>query len=365
MEISPDSTARPVAGGVLTTSGLDDLPQSLPYEIWTRPRDAAPETWVVLAPPGAAPVRLSSTAIKALKMRVDAHSAVPLVREAGVAVSEGTLAVSVQQSWPVGATLTVVTLSAALLAVAVGTLRMRRRATTIRRIARHEVASRESERERLAREIHDGPLQDLALLARSDRTPRDVQCTVRSVGSDLRALAAGLRPPALDRFGLVAALDDLGRRWGPRLAVGIRAPEEVPRLAPDTELAVYRVAQEALTNTAEHGRASAAWVFLRPRVGRFDLVVRDDGDGPDHPWNPSSDASRLVAAGHFGLVGMAERARALGGTLAFGRGPGDAGAEVVLSIPIPRSVGHHERSGVPGPEAQITRGRGAAGATSP
>ncbi|MGB3544780.1 MAG: response regulator [Rubrivirga sp.] len=131
----------------------------------------------------------------------------------------------------------------------------------------------------MSSEIHDGPLQELARLARS--SPPDIQKPLRDVGDELRALASGLRPSALDRFGLEPALEDLADRWArasPPLVVRVNI-DPGGRLPEDVELAAYRITQEALANAHTHGLARTAWVFLRRERGDVDLLVRDDGTG--------------------------------------------------------------------------------------
>ncbi len=202
----------------------------------------------------------------------------------------------------------------------------------------------------MAREIHDGPLQDVTSLVRVHSSESDATETapaeplvqsLRRVSGDLRALATGLRPPALDEFGLEPALEDLVDRWA-------RAPEPltvrlnaqhgpsgaVSRPSAEVELAVYRIVQEALTNAATHGRAATAWIFLTDRDGAVDVVIRDNGHGlSDAVRLDQSHTRKLVASGHFGLAGMTERAQSLGGTLDLRAGPGGLGTEVRLHIP--------------------------------
>lgn len=327
-----EPAARPVAGGeILVTPGGGSpvTPGPLPYEMWLGP-DAA---WVELTPTGTeAPVLLDGSTVGALKLVLDHNTPAARVESASVGVQDGDVAVAFRQEWPLGTTL-LFAISVLAVGLAVGVaVRSRRQADRLRALARREAESREAERTRVAREIHDGALQDLALLARSE-APVDVRDRIRDVGADLRALAADLRPPALDRLGLPAALEDLADRWARApdpLTVRVRVDDDRPRPAAADELALFRVAQEALSNASRHGRARTAWVFLRAA----ELVVRDDGKGlPDDVGLGPLGERRLLASGHYGLAGMAERARAAGGALRVARGPGGVGTEVRVRVP--------------------------------
>lgn len=354
--ISEPGAPRPVAGGVLRaapapgsdggTSGLG--PDPMAYEVW----EAGDDVWVDLyLAEGAAPVRLNAATVTALGLVVDRHAPDPVVQSVGVGVHDGAISIALRQEWPLGFVVAVALVFFALAAAVTAAVGAQRRLTRLQVLASREAASREAERARVAREIHDGPLQDLALLARSGAHDPD---RLRTVGSDLRALAADLRPPALDRLGLAAALDDLAGRWASApdpLDVRVDARSAF-RLPPPIELALYRTAQEALANAARHGRARTAWVFLLDRHGSdghglngphrrvcvgedaIELVVRDDGAGlPRSVALGSAGERRLLAAGHFGLVGMSERARAIGASLSVGPGPGGSGTEVRVAVP--------------------------------
>jgi signal transduction histidine kinase len=189
------------------------------------------------------------------------------------------------------------------------------------------LAAAEQERTRWARELHDDTLQGLAsvrlgLAASLRRAGADdaLATAVReAIGqldaeiAGLRALITELRPAALDQLGLAAAFEALANRareGGLEVDVSIDLPHDLdpklPRLLPELETAVYRIAQEALTNARKHGDARRAVVEVREQDHHVDVEVRDDGRGFD------------VAArngGGFGLVGMRERVELLDGTL--------------------------------------------------
>jgi signal transduction histidine kinase len=120
-----------------------------------------------------------------------------------------------------------------------------------------------------------------------------------------------LRPTALDDLGLRAALENYVQSWSSR--VGVPATLHTSglldhRLAPDAETALYRIAQEALTNVAKHARATSVGVILDRNADHVVLIIEDDGIG--------FDAAGAERAGQgFGLVGMQERAGLVGATL--------------------------------------------------
>ncbi|OZC01452.1 hypothetical protein BSZ36_17395 [Rubricoccus marinus] len=278
---------------------------------------------------------METTTIGALYSIVERHAAAADVDAIGIGVNEGALLMTFQQDVPLAAVIGGGLLAVLLSIAAFAAVSARRKATMYRQIARYESKSREAERASLARELHDGPLQQLSLLARSDfESAPELRERLRSVAKEVRSVAAALRPPALDRFGLGPALEDLAARWETAptpLAVRVRA--EGLNLSTGAELAVYRVAQEALTNAAKHGQAQTAWVFVQCTADAAELIIRDDGVGIDERFSTGAP-DRLVREGHFGLAGMAERASALSGSLAVGRGPGRSGTEVRLTIPI-------------------------------
>ena len=307
------------------------------YEIWVE-EEGLP--WVAIMPDGTeTAVRLNRLTVEGINNSLGEYTpGESTIETIGIGLQEGELAISLRQDWPIPAIgailLTVIGFTAAV-AVA---LRARRRSAHFQALAARDAASTDAERIRVAREIHDGPLQELADLARTqDSGPPNVRDRLREVSAELRALASDLRPPALERVGLIPALEDLASRWGARsdsFKVRIRSELRPGALSPETEAALYRIAQESLTNAQKHGRAQTAWVFLREVSGATELVVRDDGVGIPETVSPrSSGLKRLVGDGHLGLMGMGERARSIGGALSIGNGPGGIGTEVQVRIP--------------------------------
>lgn len=142
----------------------------------------------------------------------------------------------------------------------------------------------------------------------------------------VREIARGLRPPALDEFGLRAALVTLATSFTERSGVAVRHDVEgpLPTLAPEAELALYRIAQESLTNAARHGEAREVSLEVRRREGALVLRVRDDGRGID----------AVAADRGAGLAGMRERALLVSGRLRIDGAPG-RGTTVELELPLP------------------------------
>jgi signal transduction histidine kinase len=142
-----------------------------------------------------------------------------------------------------------------------------------------------------------------------------------------RDLMAGLRAPALDDFGLVAALRTLAESQSSRLnlRIDVDGDDVTPRPDRLVESSLFRIAQEAVMNAARHASATRVAVAIAERDGRVILTVRDDGVGFDLDA-PGTDAD------HWGLKSMRERARAIGGMLHVESAPG-AGTRVTAGVP--------------------------------
>jgi PAS domain S-box-containing protein len=209
--------------------------------------------------------------------------------------------------------------------------------------ARRTVRTREEERRRIGRELHDGPLQSLMLLLREldsveapaepEPTPDpivDARDLAEQTADELRRISRALRPSILDDLGLVPAIRSeaaaLARRAG--LKVGFASSGSQSAMAPEVELVLLRVAQEALHNVERHAAASTAMVRLRFGPRQTCLIIRDDGQGLDQ----SASASALLSAGKLGLVGMEERTRLVGGDFAA-RSRLAGGTLIVSTVP--------------------------------
>jgi signal transduction histidine kinase len=203
------------------------------------------------------------------------------------------------------------------------------------------VATREEERRRLRRDLHDGLGAQLAGLnvqagALRRLIPRDPDAAeevvvelreeLRSAISDIRRLVYDLRPPALDDLGLAEALRRLAERYGSegeQLRMLVEAPEDLPSLPAAVEVAVYRITQEALTNVARHARARTCVVRLAVK-NDVALQIVDDGVG--------IPAQRSAGVG---LSSMRERASELGGSCVVEPVP-KGGTQVLVRLPLPK-----------------------------
>lgn len=204
------------------------------------------------------------------------------------------------------------------------------------------LAAQEAERKRISRELHDDTAQALtSLLVRLrllERTAGDatVSASVEelheltsSALENVRRLAMDLRPSALDDLGLAPALESFVERFSSRWSV--RASCEVrdlkSRLPAEIELALYRVAQEALNNVAKHAVARHVDIRLAQSHGNVTLVVTDDGRGFDE---------EKVRGGHdrgLGLFGMSERLALVGGSVEVDTRQGK-GTTVTVTVPV-------------------------------
>jgi signal transduction histidine kinase len=194
-----------------------------------------------------------------------------------------------------------------------------------------EMRAIEDERGRLAREIHDVPLQSLsAVIRRLDTDPSGggEAEELRLVAAQLRELATTLHPPVLEDLGLAAALEDLGdslrqRETGWVVDVDADALDD-GRPDRDAETAAFRIAQEACANALRHSHGEKLAVLATTTRDTIDLTVRDDGCG-----FKGSDVSAARRDGHFGIQTMRDRAEAAGGRLTIEGG--DTGTSVHFS----------------------------------
>lgn len=204
--------------------------------------------------------------------------------------------------------------------------------------------AQEAERGRIARELHDEVVQQIIAFGHSidrvsrlvARNPHEAVERLRSIRSsmtalvgELRAIIGDLRPPALDELGLLPAVETLlqnHNKHGPEVSVVVQGEER--RLAPQSELALFRIIQEAWTNIRHHAQARQAEFTFTYTPHGLHVTISDDGLGftaPDADETPD---------GHWGLRGMHERAELTGGTLQVSSAPGQ-GTIVTISIPYP------------------------------
>jgi signal transduction histidine kinase len=217
---------------------------------------------------------------------------------------------------------------------------------------RLSIKSSELERRRWARELHDETLQELGALKVMQESALQVgdeqaarrliaqaSDQVERVIASLQGLITELRPASLDQLGVGAALEALVSRMQTRTGLDVELDVrlayelgiEPTRLAPDLEGALYRVAQEALTNVVKHAHAGRARVAVSEDGDRVDLTIEDDGVGVEEA---SSDGRG--SGGGFGLVGMQERVELLNGELAV-EAPEEGGTRVRATFPVVRT----------------------------
>ncbi len=207
-------------------------------------------------------------------------------------------------------------------------------------LTRRLVEVQENERRYVAQELHDDAGQALtSLILRIGRLKQDVSNPeavnahagylgeeAASVLENLRRLAMDLRPATLDHLGLVAALRQYSEIIASQCNVDIQfeAIGLEKRLPDHTEVALYRIVQEALTNVIRHARASRVDILLERHEGRIVIMVEDNGIGFAH--------NLQLKPGHLGLIGMQERAEMLGGKLTVETQPGK-GTTILIEIP--------------------------------
>ena len=214
----------------------------------------------------------------------------------------------------------------------------------LRALSRRLFEVQEEERRRLARDLHDDVGQALTALkiqlesvaraggeaaarSRVDECVDTVQHTLERV----RQLSLSLRPPQLDDLGLAAAvrshLDRQARVAG--LQAHFETDDAPQELAPDTETACFRVAQEAINNVLRHARARNLWVRLFTAGGRLAISVRDDGKG----FELDSVRERSANGSSLGLIGMEERMALAGGSFELRSAPGQ-GTILLATFPV-------------------------------
>lgn len=189
------------------------------------------------------------------------------------------------------------------------------------------VAAAETERARLAADLHDDALQQLTMLVRTldDRGQKEAAGEAREIATKLRSVVGDLRLPILDDLGAGAALEWLVERVEPLAGGPVKLERsDATRPPANVELAVFRVAQEALTNAIKHGRPPIAVRYDVRADGRVTLAIDDAGEGIG-----SKAAEEAPKEGHFGLVNMQQRAEQIGALLDVRRWPA-GGTRVAL-----------------------------------
>ncbi|MDH3306575.1 MAG: sensor histidine kinase [Acidimicrobiia bacterium] len=198
--------------------------------------------------------------------------------------------------------------------------------------------AQEEERRRLARDLHDGPAQHLAMLVRnlegtSPASAGELSALHESAAGvlgELRRVARDQRPTLLDDLGLVPALEWLLAEANkpPGLATKLTVQGLADRLDPAVEVSLYRIVQEALRNAERHAEATRVDVVITFGGDRVSLAISDDGRGFTAPESPGE----YVRAGRLGLMGMHERAQLVGASLVIRSGV-DSGTTVTVEVP--------------------------------
>jgi PAS domain S-box-containing protein len=216
-------------------------------------------------------------------------------------------------------------------------------AARLRELTRHMMQMQEEERRRMARELHDSAGQllaalgmKLAYLAQRVRPElladaEEAQQLVQQLTQEIRTTSYLLHPPMLDEIGLPAALNWYVQGLVERSQLDIRLniQDDVGRLSPDLELAIFRLVQECLTNIHRHSGSKTAIIHLTRRKGNVGLEVQDQGRGI-----PPARLAEIQSQGSgVGISGMRERVRQFDGE--FNIESNDSGTKVSVTFPVP------------------------------
>lgn len=216
----------------------------------------------------------------------------------------------------------------------------------LRRLPRRIIEAQEAERQRVARELHDGVNQILASAKMRLRMLEDRLTSLDPAAAEIlarcdellvraleenRRIAYGLRPSDLDELGLAEACQNLCGELQSRTGLPVVCRVSIPaqRLPAAVELNLFRIVQEALTNVERHAHATAVSVSLALQDGALALRIRDNGCGL-HPLASTAKAKRRG----IGLTNIRERSMALGGTCEIRSQP-KAGTEIEVRVPMP------------------------------
>ena len=206
--------------------------------------------------------------------------------------------------------------------------------------------AQEEERKRIARELHDDIAQSILLLSRrldilisgsAHKIPKasvsemeHIQTIANETYKSLQRYARDLRPSILDQMGLVAALNWLAEELGKELGIKTTVKaDKLPPLTPETELAMFRIAQEALNNVRKHAQSSEVNITVESMSSSVKMTITDNGTG----FSLSRLTGDLAREGKLGVLGMTERARLIRGNLQIRSEPGK-GTTVIAEAPI-------------------------------
>lgn len=218
-----------------------------------------------------------------------------------------------------------------------------KRTVELRDLLHHLLTVREEEKTRIARELHDEIgssltavnmdlmsvrqrlAEDSPLVARLARAANTLKSTVEG----MRRIIEDLRPSMLESLGLREAIHSWAKDYAERLGVPltIDIPDELPPLPAGSPIGLFRIVQEALGNAIRHAKASAISLSMRVEEGHVVLRVIDDGVG-------IVPIAAVAKHSPHGLLGIRERAIAMGGASTIGGGPQGCGTEVRVTVPV-------------------------------
>ena len=204
---------------------------------------------------------------------------------------------------------------------------------------------REKDRQAIARDIHDGPVQTLSSTLFNIQFAKEViadpqfrieieqiAINVKNAVQELRQVIYELRPPSVIRFGITQAIrfhaEDLREKY-PELQLTLHLADDQNRLSEITCLTLYRIYQEAITNVIRHSGATQAWVRFSLQKDNLVLEIRDNGKG----FLPVDNFGSLTEQGHFGLAGIKERVEVINGKLKITSDP-EKGTILLVKAPI-------------------------------
>ncbi len=212
-------------------------------------------------------------------------------------------------------------------------------------VQRRLMDQREQERQAIARDLHDGPIQTLSSTAFHIQMVKDVfpdnalHVELNQISSDIktsiheiREVLNDLRPPALMHFGFTRMMsmytEDLRERF-PEIEFELDVMDDDRILSDEASLALFRIYQAGMNNIVRHSGATKVWIIYKMEQDAFLLELRDNGKGFDF----AGDFTHLTRNGHFGMVGMKERAEAIGGEFFLSSEP-DKGTTIVVKGPL-------------------------------
>ena len=213
----------------------------------------------------------------------------------------------------------------------------------LRLYARQITRAQEEERKRIARELHDDPIQAMVVLSRriddlatsdaldsqSEARLENIREEVDEILGKIRRFTQDLRPPTIDYLGLLPALRELVSQWESQSGIQctLRMTGTERHFIAEDELLIYRLVQEALSNAWRHSGAKKARVTVKFAEDKTIVEISDNGKGFE-----MEEGLKFVQSGKIGLAGMEERADLLGGTVNINSSPGK-GTKIVLEVP--------------------------------